>query len=180
MTYHATLIPVDGIGPEITAVTRKVLSATGVAFEWDEQLAGMAAVARALSGLPFTLTNNLIDVDRNGTLFDPLTPGNYVGASAIAADNYEVNYYNGERNGARGPGFFQLDTRFGWRFGIGHGRTLDVSADVFNLTNRANFANPSGNQGAPSTFLVLSALRDGAAPRTLQIGARLLFERISD
>ena len=55
------------------------------------------------------------------------------------------------------------------------GRTLDLSADVFNLTNRANFANPAGNQGAPATFLVLSALRDGAAPRTLQIGVRFGF-----
>ena len=76
---------------------------------------------------------------------------------------------------APGPGFFQLDTRYGWRLPLGKGRTLDVSADVFNLTNRANFANPGGNQSAPATFLVLSALRDGAAPRTLQIGARLGF-----
>jgi hypothetical protein len=58
---------------------------------------------------------------------------------------------------------------------LGRGRTIDLSADVFNLTNRANFANPSGNAGAPATFLVLSALRDGAAPRTLQIGARYGF-----
>ncbi len=131
----------------------------GMTFSW---------VARALSGLPFSLTNNLIDVDRNGTLFDPLAPGNYSGAGTIPADNYTVEDYDGKRNGATGPGFFQLDTRFGWRLNAGNGRTLDLSADVFNMTNRANFANPSGNQGAPSTFLVLSALRDGAAPRTLQ------------
>ena len=31
MTYHATLIPGDGIGPEITAETLKVLAATGCA-----------------------------------------------------------------------------------------------------------------------------------------------------
>ncbi len=138
----------------------------GMTFSW---------VARALSGLPFSLTNNLIDVDRNGTLFDPLASGTYTGAGAIAADNYTVEDYNGKRNGADGPGFFQFDTRFGWRLNVGSGRTLDLSADVFNVTNRANFANPSGNQGAPTTFLVLSALRDGAAPRTLQIGARFGF-----
>jgi len=138
----------------------------GMTFSW---------VARALSGLPFSLTNNLIDVDRNGTLFDPLVPGTYVGAGTIPADNYTVEDYDGTRNGATGPGFFQLDTRFGWRLNAGNGRTLDVSADIFNLTNRANFANPGGNQGAPSTFLVLTALRDGAAPRTLQIGVRFGF-----
>jgi len=138
----------------------------GMTFSW---------VARALSGLPFSLVNNLIDLDRNGTLFDPIAAGTYTGASSIAADNYAVENYNARRNGARGPGFFQLDTRYGWRLNLGRGRTLDLSADVFNLTNRANFANPSGNQGAPTTFLVLSALRDGAAPRTLQIGARYGF-----
>jgi len=138
----------------------------GMTFSW---------VARALSGLPFSLVNNLIDLDRNGTLFDPIAPGTYTGAGSVPADNFTVEDYDGRRNGARGPGFFQFDTRFGWRLNVGNGRTLDLSADVFNLTNRANFANPSGNQGAATTFLVLSALRDGAAPRTLQIGARFGF-----
>ena len=118
-----------------------------------------------------TLTNTTIDVDRNAA-FDQLA------ARALPRRTVPPNYsvdFDGGRNGARGPGFFQLDTRYGWRLPLGPGRTLDVSADVFNLTNRANFANPSGNQGALATFLVLSALRDGAAPRTLQIGARLGF-----
>ena len=61
-------------------------------------------VARALSGLPFSLTNNLIDVDRNGTLFDPLAPGTYTGAGTIAADNYTVEDYDGKRNGATRAG----------------------------------------------------------------------------
>ncbi|HEY7498614.1 MAG TPA: carboxypeptidase regulatory-like domain-containing protein [Vicinamibacterales bacterium] len=138
----------------------------GMTFSW---------VARALSGLPFTLTNNTIDPDRNGTLFDPIASGTYTGAGQIAADNYSVSDYDGRRNGARGPGFFQFDTRFGWRINMGSGRTLDLSADVFNITNRANFANPAGNQGAPQTFLILSALRDGAAPTTLQLGVRYGF-----
>jgi outer membrane receptor protein involved in Fe transport len=138
----------------------------GMTFSW---------VARALSGVPFSLTNNLIDLDRNGTLFDPIAAGTYTGAGTIPADNYTVENYDGKRNGATGPGFFQFDTRFGWRLNMGSGRTLDVSADVFNITNRANFDNPSGNQGTPASFLVLSALRAGAAPRTLQIGARFGF-----
>jgi hypothetical protein len=33
----------------------------------------------------------------------------------------------------------QLDTRVGWRFRVGQGNTLDLTADVINLTNRANF-----------------------------------------
>jgi isocitrate dehydrogenase (NAD+) len=51
-TYKATLIRGDGIGPEITAETVKALDATGVAFEWEEELAGMAAVDATGTPLP--------------------------------------------------------------------------------------------------------------------------------
>ncbi|MBS1241086.1 MAG: icd, partial [Gemmatimonadetes bacterium] len=52
MTYQATLIPGDGIGPEITAETLKVLSATGVAIAWDTQLAGVTAVEQTGTPIP--------------------------------------------------------------------------------------------------------------------------------
>jgi isocitrate dehydrogenase (NAD+) len=52
MTYDVTLIPGDGIGPEITAETVKVLQATGLRFNWDEELAGMAAVDATGTPLP--------------------------------------------------------------------------------------------------------------------------------
>lgn len=47
-----TLIPGDGIGPEITAAAVKVLEATGLDWEWDRQLGGMAAVAAVGEPLP--------------------------------------------------------------------------------------------------------------------------------
>ncbi len=40
MTYNITLIPGDGIGPEITEATRRVLEATGVSFKWEVVQAG--------------------------------------------------------------------------------------------------------------------------------------------
>jgi isocitrate dehydrogenase (NAD+) len=52
MTYDVTLIPGDGIGPEITAQTVKVLTATGVRFNWEEELAGVAAVEATGTPLP--------------------------------------------------------------------------------------------------------------------------------
>jgi isocitrate dehydrogenase (NAD+) len=52
MSYRATLISGDGIGPEITKATLRALEATGVRFEWDEQIAGMAAVDRGLDPIP--------------------------------------------------------------------------------------------------------------------------------
>ena len=52
MAYAATLIPGDGIGPEVTAATVRVLEATGVAFEWDEQPAGVGAFEETGDALP--------------------------------------------------------------------------------------------------------------------------------
>jgi len=40
MTHNVTLIPGDGIGPEVTEATRRVLEATGVAFNWEMAYAG--------------------------------------------------------------------------------------------------------------------------------------------
>ena len=53
-------------------------------------------------------------------------------------------------------------------------RGLDVFAEVFNLLDRANFTNPSGDRRLP-TFLVLNGLVAGGFPRQLQIGARFGF-----
>lgn len=50
--YPVTLIPGDGIGPEITSATKRVLEASGVAFDWDEQLAGVAGLAETGTPLP--------------------------------------------------------------------------------------------------------------------------------
>jgi isocitrate dehydrogenase (NAD+) len=50
--YTVTLIPGDGIGPEISEATRRVLDATGVAFTWDVQEAGAAAAEKTGAALP--------------------------------------------------------------------------------------------------------------------------------
>jgi isocitrate dehydrogenase (NAD+) len=52
MTYQVTLLPGDGIGPEITAATLKVLDATGVSFAWDRQLGGVGALEATGDPLP--------------------------------------------------------------------------------------------------------------------------------
>ena len=40
MAHNVTLIPGDGIGPEVTEAARRALEATGVAFHWDMAAAG--------------------------------------------------------------------------------------------------------------------------------------------
>ncbi len=52
MSYAVTLIPGDGIGPELAEATRSVLEATGIDFEWDVQEAGEATIAREGTPLP--------------------------------------------------------------------------------------------------------------------------------
>jgi isocitrate dehydrogenase (NAD+) len=51
-TYEATLIPGDGIGPEVTEATRRVIDATGVQIHWDVQNAGASVVAAEGTPLP--------------------------------------------------------------------------------------------------------------------------------
>jgi isocitrate dehydrogenase (NAD+) len=48
----ATLIPGDGIGPEITEATLLALDALGAPFKWDQQVAGMAGVNACGDPLP--------------------------------------------------------------------------------------------------------------------------------
>lgn len=52
MTYAIALLPGDGIGPEITKAAVGVLEATGLSFQWDEQLAGVTAIDVTGSPLP--------------------------------------------------------------------------------------------------------------------------------
>src|SRR5688572_25291870 len=52
MPHRITLIPGDGIGPELAEATRRVLDATGIAFEWEVQEAGEATIATEGTPLP--------------------------------------------------------------------------------------------------------------------------------
>lgn len=52
MAYRVTLIPGDGIGPEVSAATKAVLDAAGVGIEWEERLAGMTAMEAVGDVLP--------------------------------------------------------------------------------------------------------------------------------
>jgi isocitrate dehydrogenase (NAD+) len=55
----ATLIPGDGIGPEITAAVVEILDALGKPFVWDVQQGGMAAVEKSGDPLPAALLDSI-------------------------------------------------------------------------------------------------------------------------
>jgi len=134
--------------------------AKGIAVSW---------VARALSGATFSPIDSTLDPDRNGAFAEPLPAGSYTGTGR----NPYTADVKATRNGAVGPGFFQLDLRLGYR-GRYAGRTVDLFADIFNATNRANFDNPIGDRRS-TDFMRLTTLRPGAVPTTLQLGARFEF-----
>jgi isocitrate dehydrogenase (NAD+) len=59
MTHIITLIPGDGIGPEVTDAVVRVLKASGVTIEWEPHLAGAAALARGGTALPIELIDSI-------------------------------------------------------------------------------------------------------------------------
>jgi isocitrate dehydrogenase (NAD+) len=59
MTQTITLIPGDGIGPEVTEATRRVLDAAGADFEYDVQVAGTEAMARHGDPLPARVLDSI-------------------------------------------------------------------------------------------------------------------------
>jgi isocitrate dehydrogenase (NAD+) len=52
MAHRVTLIPGDGIGPELAEASRRVLDATGIAFDWEVVDAGEAVMAEYGTPLP--------------------------------------------------------------------------------------------------------------------------------
>ncbi len=52
MSYKVTFIPGDGVGPELSEATRRVLEGTGVAFDWDVQDAGVDVMDKYGTPLP--------------------------------------------------------------------------------------------------------------------------------
>jgi isocitrate dehydrogenase (NAD+) len=50
--YHITLIPGDGIGPEVTSAARKVIAAAGIVIDWEIVDAGAGAIEKYGTTLP--------------------------------------------------------------------------------------------------------------------------------
>jgi isocitrate dehydrogenase (NAD+) len=59
MTHTITLIPGDGIGPEVTDAVVDILNASGVSIEWDRHDAGILAVERGDTPLPAALIDSI-------------------------------------------------------------------------------------------------------------------------
>ena len=77
MAHLVTLIPGDGIGPEVSDATRRVLDATGVPIEWVVEEAGADVLAREGTTLPERVLDRIRDsrVAIKGPITTPVGSG---------------------------------------------------------------------------------------------------------
>ena len=89
--HQITLIPGDGIGPEITRVVVRILEATGVKFRWEEYLAGAEAFERYQEYIPKDL---YLSIDRNRVaLKGPVTTpigGGFSSINVVLRKHFEL------------------------------------------------------------------------------------------
>jgi hypothetical protein len=135
----------------------------------------IGTILQARSGLPWTVTTG--NDNNRDTVFndrpdlavadgDPRDPATYF-ASFVGRDGTLG------RNTVIGPGFFEIHTRVSKFFKLPRGR-VEMFAEAFNLTNRANFGRPNGNLRS-SQFGTSTGLATGATPRQVEIGFRVDF-----
>jgi outer membrane receptor protein involved in Fe transport len=125
----------------------------------------IAPILQYGSARPFDLTNSSNTLNTGGgtavgVVVPKSDPKNYF---AFAGDNTSAQNCFYGINGAsasctiskydplRGAPFFELDTRLGKTFKFGETANVQLIAEAFNLTNRANYGNSFGNSIADST-----------------------------
>jgi len=59
MAYTVTLLPGDGIGPEVTQAARRCIEATGVCIDWDIQIAGQTALEKTGELIPEAVIHSI-------------------------------------------------------------------------------------------------------------------------
>jgi len=98
-----TLIPGDGIGPEVTEAAVKVIAATGVKIDWDRQEAGAEVVIKNGTPVPDMVVNSILrnQIALKGPIATPVAGGF---ASANVALRKRLNLYANIRPARTLPG----------------------------------------------------------------------------
>jgi hypothetical protein len=187
--FDATHVFVAGFTYQLPRV--KALPAR-LANGW--QLAGFAT---AHTGLPIDLragtnvSNSFDGMDRVDVVGDPFTGVPPVqSATSVAYFNPAAfarpavgTFGNFGRNAISGPGFGALDVSAIKNTQLTERLSLQFRVETFNVTNRANFANPGNSLAAATTFGIMTNTRNGGSapgigsgePRSLQLALKLLF-----
>jgi len=163
MTYRVTLIPGDGIGPEVTEATRRVIEATGVPIEWEVQEAGSDVMEKYGTPLP----NQVIESVRRNTvaLKGPITTPIGTGFRSVnvslraALDLYAnlrpAKYYPGVRS-----------------------RYQDIDLIVVRENTEDLYAGIEFEQGQPETQELIRTL-NGLSGRTIRPDSGISIKPIS-
>lgn len=105
--------------------------------------------------------------------FDPtsFTHTNFPSDAQAVADPAVRTYGSLPRNAFRGPGNYDIDMAFSKSTAIRENLKLEVRADMFNLLNHAQFANPDTNISSSTFGRLLYTFQ----PRIIQLSLRLSF-----
>ncbi|MEM8946473.1 MAG: isocitrate/isopropylmalate dehydrogenase family protein [Planctomycetota bacterium] len=108
MAYSITLIPGDGIGPEVTAAAQEILDASGVDLEWQEASAGVSALEATGDPLPESTVEAVRAAD--ATLKGPATTPSGTGFRSVnVALRQKLTLYANFRPARSMPG---IETRY--------------------------------------------------------------------
>jgi hypothetical protein len=136
------------------------------------------------SGRPFSVY--AFEAGLNSLVFQRLdfAPGADAETAAQQAPNPEDGWFNVNafktataagntpRNFLRGPSQKRLDLSLSKIFSLGGVRSLELRADVFNVFNWTNFAQPQNNVSSADFGTITNTV---GGPRTAQLGVRFLF-----
>ncbi len=145
------------------------------------------SIVTAQSGMPVTVTQatngnsfagfaiqrpNLIgrpNLPRNGGSVGGRGPQRFFNTAAFAvAPQFTIG--NASRNPVRGPAYRDWDLSLIKRTALGEGVTLEIRAELFNVTNTPAFAQPNGSFGTPAFGSITST---AAEQRVAQFALRL-------
>src|SRR5438046_9549549 len=75
--HKITLLPGDGIGPEVTAAVVSIIECAGVEAEWEKYFVGAEALSRFGDPLPADVLESILrnKVARQGTVTTPVDTG---------------------------------------------------------------------------------------------------------
>jgi hypothetical protein len=87
---------------------------------------------------------------------------------------------NAGRNLGRGPMLYQIDVSLARHISLGEHARLEIRMDAFNLLNRAQYGDPTGNLTVPSQFGIIQSTINTTpigtgTPRQIQFMPRLSF-----
>jgi isocitrate dehydrogenase (NAD+) len=145
MSYRVTLIPGDGIGPEVTDAARRVIDASGVSIDWEVQEAGSDVMEKYGTPLPDQVIESIRrnKVALKGPITTPIGTGfRSVNVALRKALDLYVNlrpakYYPGVRS-----------------------RYQDVNLIVVRENTEDLYAGIEFEQGAPQTLELIRLLEE--------------------